>query len=278
MTIKRPYIAQTSAGDPISPNDGIVPILEQIAPNKLKVVGTGFYITRYGLFMTARHVLDDICGQLDEQNKVTQPCFVLHNGEDSFHLRAVRRYHLLQPVDLAIAHAENFIDKFPDNPLINLRGGLSTSHPAPGTPIVTYAYPENEILDFSDPNNTPHIIADYYDGVVTEYIKTGPYMPYPHFRTSIDIRSGASGGPVFCAGKIIGISCRGWDFAGAELENEPLSSIIPISAALPLEVDNLMLPPQSWEYAQIPQSHRDNPHTLEELAQYGHVELDAVSK
>lgn len=278
MTGNKPHIAQTGAGDPINPNDGIVPILEQIAPKKLKVVGTGFYITRYGLFMTARHVLDDVCAQRDEQNNVTRRCYVLHNGEDSFYLRAVRRYHLLHPEDLAIAHADNYIDKVPQNPLMNLRGGLTTSRPEPGTPIVTYAYPENEILDFSDPDNIPHIIADYYDGVVMEYVKNGPYMPYPHFRTSIDIRSGASGGPVFCAGKIVGISCRGWDFAGAEHENEPMSSVIPVSAALPLEVDNLMLPPQSWEYAQIPKSHRDKPYTLEKLAQYGHVELDAISK
>src|SRR6266567_4241003 len=34
-------------------------------------------------------------------------------------------------------------------PLMNLRAELSTELPMPGAPLVTYAYPENAILDFN---------------------------------------------------------------------------------------------------------------------------------
>ena len=198
MPSKILHTAQTAAGEPIKASDGVVPILEEVGPRKLKVVGTGFYITRFGLFMTSSHVFDDVYATRDEQNNVTRRCFVLHNGVDGFHLRVVRRYHLSNTVDLAIAHAENYLDKNPETPLVNLAGGMSIELPAPGEELVTYAYPENEILDFSDPDIERVIKADYYDGVVIEHVDKGPHIPYPHFRSSIEIRCGASGGPMFC--------------------------------------------------------------------------------
>jgi len=274
VTATTAHIAQTSVGEPIRPNDGVVPLLEEIEKGRLKVVGTGFYITRFGLVMTARHVFEDLCTDLDSTGRVARPCYVLHNGEDSFHLRPIRRYSLLDPQDIAVAQADNFMERVPQRPLINLMARLSTEPPVPGSPVVTYAYPENEILDFTQQDTTNTIVANYYDGRVIGHVDSGPYMPYPHFRTSIEIRSGASGGPVFCGGRIIGISCRGWDFAGGEQEDDPLSSIIPISAALTLRIEELMIPPNSWEFSQIPENARRTAHTLAQLAEYGHINLN----
>ena len=47
-------------GQPIEPGDGVVPILQEVGLKRLKVVGTGFYITRYGLVATAKHVIEEL--------------------------------------------------------------------------------------------------------------------------------------------------------------------------------------------------------------------------
>ena len=268
------HIAQTAAGEPIRPGDGVIPILKEIEPGKLALIGTGFYITRYGLFLTAGHVLKDICVERNEQNKVTRPSYVLHlSANAECHLRPIRRFSLMHPPDLAVGHAENYKDKVPECPLKNLRGVLSTKLLKRGARLVTYAYPENEILDFKKRDNIPEVVGDYFEGEVIEYVQKGPWMPYPHYRTSIDIRHGASGGPVFWEGQIVGVNCRGWDFEGAEHQDSPLSSVIPVEAALQLQVGNLQLPDRSWEHSQIPSYKRGEPLTIEELVRYGHIVL-----
>ena len=154
------HIAQTAAGEPIHPGDGIIPILKELELGKLALIGTGFYITRYGLFLTARHVLEDICVERNEQNKVTRRSYILHLSANSgCHLRPIRRFSLMHPIDLAVGHAENYKDKVPSSPLMNLRGALSTKLLKRGARLVTYAYPENEILDFKKPDNIPEVVG-----------------------------------------------------------------------------------------------------------------------
>jgi len=52
-------------------------------------------------------------------------------------------------------------------------------------------------------------IQDFCFSVVNYEI---PSIKFPHYETTIKIKSGASGGPVFHNGKVIGVNCRGWDF------------------------------------------------------------------
>jgi hypothetical protein len=55
----------------------------------------------------------------------------------------------LREVDIAIGHAENFLDMVPANPLMNMRTKLTTDIPPEGSPLATYAYPENDPVDFN---------------------------------------------------------------------------------------------------------------------------------
>jgi hypothetical protein len=261
-------------GDGLSlhPGTGIVPILKEIGEGRLSVIGTGFYVTRYGLVITAKHVLEDLRG--DEGTSLVQS-FVCHlAGESSIHLRKIRMAHLLVNADIGIAQAENYLESYPQDPLQNLRATLSTQFPKEGERLITYAYPENEILDFNRKDGIPEIKGDYFHGGFLRYVEKPehPFLRFPYFETSVEIRSGASGGPVFnSCGQVIGVNCRGWDFRGGEHEGNSLSYIVPISNVLDIDVDMFLLPKISWEFMRIPQYRKGRLLSGHELAKYGHL-------
>ena len=262
-------------GTPIHPGDGIVPILKEIGQKRLSIVGTGFYITRYGLFMTASHVLDELVNENDES---IARGLIVHLAEDNkVHFRNIFCYHRYKKADLAIGHADNYKEQYPTNPLQNLRGTLSGNLPKVGTKVITYAYPENKPLDFTNMAEAGTIRGDYFQGQLLRYVSKpeNPSMPCGYFETSIEIRSGASGGPVFDdKGKIIGVNCRGWDFRGGEEEGNHLSYVIPIIEALPIEISHLRLPENSWEQKQIPSEVQGKPISFLQLVKYGHIKFN----
>ncbi len=262
-------------GQLIDPGDAIVPILKEVGPKCLKVVGTGFYITCYGLLATAKHVIEDL---KPPEGLTLLPSFALHLGpENTLFLRHIRRAHLLQAADVAVVQADNFLESNPMAPLMNLRPRLSAELPAAGEPPVTYAYPENAVLDFNLDGHIPEIRGDYFQGGFLRFVSAPehPFIRFPYFESTVELRSGASGGPVFdSSGCIIAVNCRGWDFRGSEHEGDHLSYLVPIGHLLELEVDPFMIPPRSWEGAQIPAAKAGRPLTIRNLARYGHVLLE----
>jgi len=159
---------------------------------------------------------------------------------------------------------------------MNLRAGLSAELPATGERLVTYAYPENKILDFTSTERTPTIKGDYYEGEFLRYVddSENPSMPCPYFETTIEIKSGASGGPVFdTRGRVIGVNCRGWDFMDTEHEGDNLSYIIPVSQALPITVSHLQLPESSRELRQVPKEKRGEALSFAQLVKIGHIDF-----
>lgn len=257
----------------VDPRSGVVPIMQEVAKGKLKIVGTGFYITRYGLFMTAEHVLSELA---DINNQKVMVSYICHAaGDNKVHLRRILSINLYKNADLAIGQADNYKKKYPKNPLMNMRGPLSSEIPSEGEKLITYAYPENKIMDFTQNDNIPIISSDYYEGNLLKYVSISnhPNLPYPHFETSIKIKSGASGGPVFYRGRIIGVNCRGWDFS--EANDGDLSYIVPIVAGLELEVSLVHVPEISWEYQQIPEEQKGGKLTIEQLVRIGHIDMAA---
>ena len=206
------------ADRPVNPGDGVIPIMKEISKGRLKIVGTGFYISRYGLFLSANHVIETL---IDDSRAKLGVGYVCHLAEDNaVHLRRILRASLFHNADLAVGQADNYVNKYPQDPLMNMRTPLTAKVPEPGSHVITYAYPENEVLDFTIAGRTPVIKGDYFEGQFLRSVINSehPLMPYPYFETSIELKGGASGGPVFSNGRVIGVNCRGWDFAGAEHE------------------------------------------------------------
>lgn len=261
--------ALDGGGLPINPGDGVVPIMKETGKGRLSVIGTGFYITRYGLFVSARHVVESL---VDHRNKKLGVAYVCHlAGDNGVYLRRIVAASLLNPFDLAVCQADNYSNKYPSGPLMNMRVRLTTEVPSIGSSVVTYAYPENEPLDFIAKKTNPTIVGDYYEGEILGHIieSNNPLMPYPHFETSIELKSGASGGPVFdSVGRVIGVNCSGWNFEGQQL-----SFIVPIAGLLDLRVELKQLPETSWEQAQIPEHRLGTAFTIGELAELGHVDF-----
>lgn len=267
--------ASDTKGNEIPPNEGVVPILQEVRQGVLRLVGTGFYIARYGLFLTARHVLDELA---NEEEGTLSVGFILHPADaDKVHLRRIVRATLMKPFDIAIGEANNYSDRFPNDPLRNRRAILTTEVPTDGSPLTTYAYPENEILDFTDDQTIPTVRSDYYKGELLRHVRVSehPFIPYPHYETSLEIRSGASGGPVFNdRGRVVGLNCRSWEFADGSDDGDNLSYIVPISVALDVSFQFPQVPAVSWESKQLPVNRTTQPVTLRELARFGHIEFD----
>ena len=259
------------SGNPIDPKYGTFPILKPVSEKKLSVIGTGFYLTRYGMFITAKHAIDDIANWKEKKIGIGFVCHCPNETEVIF--RRIKFATFLDHFDLVICQADNFMDKFPEKPLMNMRPNLSTRIPSPGEKLITFAYPENEVIDFTDNAAVPTIRSDFYEGTLLRYVPVSenPAIPYPHFETSIKLRSGSSGGPVFCGGKVIGVNSRGWDF-NEDDENGDLSYIIPVSHLVSVEVELNQLPNPSWEREQI--TIEKEKYSIKELANYGHIILE----
>jgi len=122
----------------------------------------------------------------------------------------------------------------------------------------------------------PDLRCDYCSGKFLGTVGAGerPFIKSEHYETTIEAMSGASGCPVFFANKVVGISPRGWDFRGGEMQGEHLASVIPISELLPVRVPPLLrIPPGSWESNQIPDGTIVSDMTIWDLVRFGHVNL-----
>ena len=267
---KREHSAMDGDGRPIEPSACVVPILRQTEPGRLLLVGTGCYVTRYGLVLTAAHVLKDLA-----EGNTLRTAFVMHRPDEAtVHLRRIRSVSWLNEFDIGLAQAENYLESVPQRPLTNMRARMSIRVPQVRESLVTYAYPQNAPLDFREPNAAPEVRADYFDGIVTAHLEPGqrPRLPYFHIETSVHVHSGASGGPVFDShGYVIGIASSGWDFGDAA-DIEPLSSVTLIRDLLSLTTTLRLLPPDSWEAQQLPAGEAERPWTVRQLAEYGHLD------
>ena len=272
--IPRNHKAFLGDGTEISATTGVVPILRELEEGKLQVIGTGFYITRYGLFLSARHVFDDIINAADPSS---QRLRIFHDTGKEIHIRAVTKFTIANQVDVALGQADNFLAKFPDNPLMNVRPILTLEVPKTATKLVTFAYPRNELLDFTDRSEPVKIFANRFEG---EFVCVEDPPKYDEhqveiYQTTVPVEGGASGGPFFDeAGRVVAVARSSMDFEGSEHEGATTSFVTPLRHCLHLSLSNLPLAELSWEFRQIPDNRRSDALTIRDLAKYGHVMFD----
>lgn len=143
------FKAQDGSGSLISPHTVIFPILKEIGPNQTRLVGTGFFITKVGHFVTAKHVIQDV---LDTSNG-TQHGFLhaLHFVEDCKCLvRHITHVSVHNSSDLAVGKMDYHVVDATGEPLLNKACRLTTDVPAIGSMVCTYAYPESDRIFIKD--------------------------------------------------------------------------------------------------------------------------------
>ncbi len=54
------FTVKDSNGDDVDPKEAIFPILKHEENGNIKFLGTGFFVTRLGFFVSAKHVFEDV--------------------------------------------------------------------------------------------------------------------------------------------------------------------------------------------------------------------------
>jgi Trypsin-like peptidase domain len=237
------YTTRTLDGRLFFDAAAIFPIwIEEVdAPPTL--IGTGFFVTRFGHFLTAKHVLMEI-------HERKRPGFMFHMLDDNQNalFRYIDTFSPHQTSDVALGAL-----KHPPGYVLNSVPRLTLECPTIGEQIVTVAYDK-------DTRQTPgeYLIGPKYMSGEFEEVhpdRRDSMLSFPCYRTSISIPGGASGGPVFdSCGRIFGINCTGYD-------GTDLSYLTRVNEALPLTAAGMMFGP-------------DDPPTdrsLLQLAETGHV-------
>jgi hypothetical protein len=192
------------------PNAAIFPILRKASDGKLHLIGTGFFITSYGVFATAKHVADEINGihwRADDQ------LTILHfYSEKDFHVRKIKHITCHEKADVAVGACEFAVERKTGNFVKNKILKVSNYQGEIGAQVFTYAYPHTVI------ENTPEQIITlqpkFYEGAINDFLPQGrdkTFLPMPCYQTSIAVHGGASGGPVFTSNKgVFGINSTGY--------------------------------------------------------------------
>jgi len=210
----------------------IFPILKQADDGWFDLIGTGFFISCFGLFVSAKHVLRDC---FDEKGQQKFPiCLVQFFPNKHYLLRNITWCSSHNTPDVAVGLAETITSGDP-NPVLT----LSTSVPSIGEAVRTFAYPETKIELISE-SQVMNFKPKFYDGSIVEYFPDGRdkvLFPGACYQTSMVIKGGASGGPaVEKSGRAFAINSTGFD------GETDISFVSRIDEIINLELPHLELP------------------------------------
>jgi hypothetical protein len=207
------YGMHTGDGNPINPGHAVFPIMRYDGGGRMYLLGTGFFITTNGLFVTARHVLMDTFDRNGRQRFPIGIIQFLHNNV--WIDRPILRCGYNSVADVAVGVAAPVRRNSDGEPLRNSILTLTLLRPSLHVQVVTYAYPKHANLILPDGTQHINFAATYYDGQITDYFPLGRdrvLLPGPCYQTSMIIHGGASGGPVFSPnGLVFGVNSTGFD-------------------------------------------------------------------
>jgi hypothetical protein len=173
------------------------------------LVGTGFYISSDGLFITARHVINEV---LRDRRQVS-PLVILHPRSDTglfgpseVLYRPIMQCWLTDRADVALGIAANATNAETGEVLRHWCWPLSWATPELGARVATYAFPRHRM---SEDGRTFCFHPELYPGTVRA---AGDYrdsasMPFPYLEVDCRIHRAASGGPIIAnGGNVVGIN------------------------------------------------------------------------
>lgn len=230
-----PAAYRFKTGDSATANPGyaIFPIVKLIE-KRVYLVGTGFFITTYGLFVTAKHVLFDAFD--DDGNQKYGLCVVQFVPNNIYYFRPVLRCSAHPVADITVGVAAPMSHNVTKQPLTNPIVTLDFGEKATGTEIMTYAYPKHSNVIVLQ-HQEIRFNSNFYDGYIKEYLPNGrdKVIPGACYRTNMHIHGGASGGPVYSPnGHVFGVNSSGTD-------GTDISYISRVSDILPLRVDEVLV-------------------------------------
>jgi hypothetical protein len=188
------------------------PFLTHDRAGHWRLLGTGFYISRGGLFVTAKHVLIDDVLDGDQQG-ASLAIFHLHSdsglfGPQELLVRSVGQCWIADNADIVLGEAVTVTNKAIGRVLSHWAWPLSWSEPAIGTSAATYAFP-NHVMTDTSAGQEFHFSPALYRGTIED---VGDHIdrvmvPSPFIRADFRIHAKASGGPIFGVdGAVIGVN------------------------------------------------------------------------
>lgn len=190
----------------------VFPIVKHVG-GKIELIGTGFFICNIGVFVTAKHVLMDVLD--DDGNQVHPIAGIQFFGDNKYIIRPVLRCTSNTESDISVGVLAPANHKVTGQPLKNPVLVLTTKPPYIGSDIATFAYPESKLSNLQESIQRLQFQTNAYSGKLEEYHPEGRdsvLLPFPCYRGSMHILSGASGGPVWNEQRrVFGVICTGFD-------------------------------------------------------------------
>lgn len=232
---------------PVDLHTCIFPIMKALPNGGTRLVGTGFFLTMLGHFVTAKHVIFDVYNP--ETKQQTGMLHAVHFVEDaSVLVRHITDISYHNSSDIAVGKMDFHVVNSTGLPLTNKVPKFTTDIPAVGSPVLTFAYPESD--GFFQKGEMATFRPNFYSGKLlfhSDSPRDSVMVSWPHFGTSINVRGGASGGPVFDEmGRVFAINSVGG--------YEDLSYMARVQELLELDVPHF---PPSAAGAKAPASVRE---------------------
>lgn len=245
---------QSENGDVINETDAVFPIITAVE-GEIQIIGTGFYISRNGIFVTAAHCLTDSYGKF-QSSQSFQIVHSLPNNQYIF--RPTLRAWKSDFADVAIAVAAPVTHDKTGKPLANDVISLTLERPPVGSNVISYGYGGSNI-EKEGKSTKLKFQRGFYDGKLLDYFPNGrdrSTITWPVWETDIHIHAGASGGPV--------VSDRGTAFA---INTSSLDGMTDVSYITPIDfiLDGII------DSVQMVNGEPEKSTTIRELAKSGHI-------
>jgi hypothetical protein len=146
-------VARTRNGTEFEPHTAVFPILVEEDAETSRLVGTGFFLSTIGHFITAKHVFEEAFDF--ESGRQIRPIHALHFVREAEVLvRAITKVCVTNNNDLAVARLDFHVDNATNQSLRNRVPRCTLEHPQPGSRIIHTHIPKAH--DCLERETVPH--------------------------------------------------------------------------------------------------------------------------